>query len=148
MKFQFKFKRILQLKEREKDQAHSLYEQSIQKFEATAQKLYELLKEKEELEQFQTNELATGFSVQKIRHHQQYIDHLAIVIDKWHKRVIHARNEMAKQQRNVQAKNIEVKKYEKMKDKNYEIYRYSMNANENALLDEIAGIQYYHRKGN
>ena len=74
MKYEFKFQNILNLKEIEKDRAFSVYQNSIIKFEEAAKQLYELLKKKEKLEEFQSQQLKNGFSIHEIRHYQQFIE--------------------------------------------------------------------------
>ncbi len=148
MKFNYKFQHILTLKEREKEETFSLYEESVRQFERTAQKLYELLKKKEVLEQFQSEKLETGFSIQKIRHHQVFVHNLEETINYWQKQVISTRNEMKYWEEKLLESNIEVKKYEKIKDKSYEYFQQWVSNYENNQMDEIAAIQFQHRKGN
>lgn len=148
MKFDFKFQHILTLKEREKEETSSLYEESVHQFERAAKKLYDLLKKKEVLEKFQSEKLETGFSIQKIRHHQLFINNLEETINFWQKKVIATRNEMQYWEEKLLESNIEVKKYEKIKDRSYEHFLQLINTNENNQLDEIAAIQFQHRKGN
>ncbi|RWR14124.1 flagellar export protein FliJ [Siminovitchia fortis] len=148
MKFDYKFQHILTLKEREKEETYSLYEESVRQFERAAKNLYELLKKKEVLEQFQSEKLETGFSIQKIRHHQLFINNLEETIDYWQKQVMATRNEMKHWEEKLLESNIEVKKYEKMKDKSYKYFQELINTYENNQMDEIAAIQFQHRKGN
>lgn len=48
MRYQFKFDKILSLKSREVDEAQVVYQDSVKKFEEAADRLYHLLKKKEE----------------------------------------------------------------------------------------------------
>lgn len=148
MKFNYRFQHILTLKEREKEETLTLYEESVRQFEGAAKRLYDLLKKKEVLEQFQTDKLKTGFSIQKIRHNQLFIDNMEETIDFWQKKVMATRKEMRYWEGKLLESNIEVKKYEKMKEKSYEHFQQWININENKQMDEIAAIQVQHRKGN
>ncbi|MBD8004020.1 flagellar export protein FliJ [Bacillus norwichensis] len=148
MKFNYKFQHILTLKEREKEETFSLYEESVRQFERAAQKLYELLKKKEVLEQFQSEKLETGYSIQKIRHNQIFVHNLEETINYWQKQVISTRKEMKYWEEKLLESNIEVKKYEKIKDKSYDYFQQWVNHYENNQMDEIAAIQFQHRKGN
>lgn len=148
MRFNYKFQHILTLKEREKEETLTLYDESVRQFENAAKKLYDLLKKKEVLEQFQSDKLETGYSIQKIRHNQLFINNLEETIDFWQKKVMATRNEMRYWEGKLLESNIEVKKYEKMKDKSYEYFQQWINTNENNQMDEIAAIQFQHRKGN
>ena len=44
MRYRFKFEKIMMVKEREKDEALSVYNDSVKRFEDVAEKLYESLK--------------------------------------------------------------------------------------------------------
>lgn len=46
MAYNYKFQKILQLREREKEETQTLYNESLKQFEAAAEKLYSLLKRK------------------------------------------------------------------------------------------------------
>ncbi|MFE7151723.1 flagellar export protein FliJ, partial [Heyndrickxia sporothermodurans] len=110
MKYQYKFEKILSLKEREKDEALSTYQKSVKRFENVAEELYQLLKKKEDLLDFQTSKLETGLSIQEIRHHQRFITNLEKSIKHYQDLVINARNQMNWYEQKLQEKNIEVKK--------------------------------------
>lgn len=145
MKYQFKFDRILQIKEREKEEASTLYQESIKKFEEVAQKLYEYLKRKEDLEAYQMSRLSNGLSVQEIRHYQQFISNLEKSIDYYQKMVINARNRMNYYQEKLVEKNIEVKKFEKMREKGFNQFMEEMKFIEAKQMDDISIQQYMHR---
>lgn len=148
MKYQYKFEKILSLKEREKDEALSTYQKSVKRFENVAEELYQLLKKKEDLLDFQTSKLETGLSIQEIRHHQRFITNLEKSIKHYQDLVINARNQMNWYEQKLQEKNIEVKKYEKLKEKDFEKYLFLLQEIENKQIDEISTKIYFHRIGN
>lgn len=148
MKYEYKFQKILTLKEREKDEALSLYQESVKKFEDVAEQLFDLLKKKENLEQYQLHELTGGLSIYKIRHYQQFISNLEKTINHVQRLVMNARNTMNWYEEKLKETNIEVKKYEKLKDKTYQYYLQVLEKTENKYLDEYSSIQYFHRGGN
>lgn len=148
MKYQYKFEKILSVKEREKDEALSTYQNAVKRFENVAEELYQLLKKKEDLESYQSMKLQTGFSVQEIRHYQRFITNIEKSIHYYQELVANARNTMNWCEKQLQEKNIEVKKYEKMKTKDFEKYLDILKFEENKQLDEISTIQYFHRTGN
>ena len=94
MRYRFKFEKIMMVKEREKDEALSVYNDSVKRFEDVAEKLYESLKKKEDLENYQSLRLENGLPVQEIRHHQHFILNLQKTIDHFQKMVMNARNQM------------------------------------------------------
>lgn len=148
MKYQYKFEKILSLKEREKDEALSTYQKAVKRFETVAEELYRLLKKKENMLDFQTSKLETGFSIQEIRHYQRFITNLEKSITHYQELVINARNQMNWCELQLQEKNIEMKKYEKMKEKDYRKFLDLLNELENKQLDEISTQSYFHRIGN
>lgn len=76
MAYQFRFQKLLELKENEKDQSLSEYQQSVSEFENVAEKLYENMSKKELLEQNKEKKLKSGMSVQEMRHYQQFVSNL------------------------------------------------------------------------
>lgn len=147
MQYQFKFNKILHIKEREKDQALDVYSQAVKRFEEAAGKLYELLKKKEDLEASQFSRLLMGLPVQEIRHHQHFVEALEKTIDHYQKMVANARSQMNFQQEKLMEKNIEVKKYEKMKEKDLASFMESMKQTEGRQMDDIS-IQLFMNRGN
>jgi flagellar protein FliJ len=145
MSYQYKFQRILTLKEKEKDEVQEMYRGSIEKFETVAEKLYEFLKKKETLELHQETKLQGGLSVQDIRHHQQFITNLETTISYYQDLVIQARNRMNWYEEKLVDMNVEVKKYEKMKEKDFDRFLQNIQWMENKQLDEVSVVQYMKR---
>jgi flagellar protein FliJ len=146
MSYHFKFARVLALKEREKEEALAVYQDSVRKFEEVAEKLYELLKKKEDLEAFQSNELKGGISIVQIRHHQQFIGNLEKTINHYQKMVMNARHRMTIYQEKLMDKNIEVKKFEKIREKDLGKFIAELKATESKQMDDIS-IQHFMNRG-
>ncbi|WP_226643904.1 flagellar export protein FliJ [Mesobacillus subterraneus] len=146
MRYQYKFDKILSLKTREVDEAQVVYQDSVKKFEEAADRLYHLLKKKEDLESFQSDRLLDGLPVQEIRHHQQFIGNLEKSIDHYQKVVMNARNIMNFQQVKLMEKNQEVKKYEKIKEKDQLQFLAAEKYAENRMMDEVSIQQYMNRE--
>ncbi len=72
MAYQYRFERVLTVREREQKEAEDRYRDSVDSFEKMAQKLYELLKKKELMEDSQADQMKTGIPVQLLRHGQQF----------------------------------------------------------------------------
>ena len=81
-----------------------------------------LLKKKEDIENYQSARLVNGLPVQEIRHHQHFILNLQKTIDHYQKMVMNARNQMNFHQEKLMQKNIELKKYEKIKEKDKVVF--------------------------
>ena len=112
MNFHYKFEKILDLREREKDVQMMAYEKAVQAFEEVATELYNLLKKKEELERKQARQIQRGLSVQEIRMQQNFLNSLQRDIDNLQQKVMIARQKMQFEHQKLVQKNIEVKKYE------------------------------------
>lgn len=147
MVYQFKFDKLLHIKEKEKSEAAAEYNGAVRKFEDAAEKLYELLKKKEDLELYQSAKLADGLSVSEIRHHQQFIGNLQKSIEFYQRMVINARTRMNLFQEKLLEKNVEVKKYEKIKEKDFLHYQEEIKFAEARQMDDIS-IQQYMNRGN
>jgi flagellar FliJ protein len=142
MIYQYKFEKILSIKEKEKTDALAKYNAALKKFEEVAEKLYKLLKKKEELLEFQQEKLRNGLSVQDIRHHQLFMDNLEKLLSLCQKEVIEARYTMNTQRDILMERNIEVKKYEKMKENDFLKFLDVVKEAENKEMDEISIRQY------
>lgn len=147
MIYQYKFEKILTIKEKEKNDALSKYNEALKKFEEAAEKLYKLLKKKEDLLAFKQEKLDKGLSVQEIRHHQLFMDNLEKIIEHNQKTVIEARYRMTLHQEKLMESNIEVKKYEKIRERDFQRFIDVMKESENKNMDEIS-IQQFLSKEN
>ncbi|MEJ9211013.1 flagellar export protein FliJ [Bacillus smithii] len=146
MGYNFKFEKILQIKEREKEEIQSGYHRAKRQFEQVAEKLYELLKKKEDLLAFQETQLASGFPVYEIQHYQLFISNLEKMINYQQQLVMNARNRMFWFENKLKEKNIEVKKYEKIKEKEWQKYQKLLGQMENREMDELSVIQFMNRR--
>ncbi|WP_350302001.1 flagellar export protein FliJ [Peribacillus frigoritolerans] len=142
MIYQYKFEKILTIKEKEKTDALAKYNAALKKFEDVAEKLYKLLKKKEELLEFQQEKLRNGLSIQEIRHHQLFMDNLEKLLNHCQHEVIEARYKMNIQRDILMERNIEVKKYEKMKENDFLKFLDVIKEAENKQMDEISIRQF------
>ena len=145
MIYQYKFEKILTIKEKEKKDALGKYNAALKKFEGAAEKLYKFLKKKEDLIAYQQEKMAQGMSVQDIRHHQSFMDNLEKLISISQEEVMEARYRMNLQQENLMERNIEVKKYEKMKENDLLKFLEHMREEENKQMDEISIRQFINK---
>ncbi|MED1424816.1 flagellar export protein FliJ [Bacillus altitudinis] len=128
MRYQYKFQKLLELKESEKDKSLAAYQQSVSAFEQAAEKLYENMSKKELMEKSKEEKLRSGMSVQEMRHYQQL--------------VIMKRHQMNEKQSDLTEKNIEFKKFEKMKEKQFEKFSLEHKAIEMKEMDDISISQF------
>lgn len=147
MNYQYKFDKILTIREKEKKDAFSKYSEAVKSFEEVAEKLYKLLKKKEELQEFQLVKLSEGLSVLELRHHQTFMDNLEKMITHYQHEVIAARERMNTLQSILIDKNIEVKKYEKIREKDFAKYQEMVKMIEKNQMDDVS-IQTFLSKEN
>lgn len=146
MGYHYKFDKILQLREREKEESENIYREAVEQFEIEAEKLYGLLKKKEELIDVQEQKMKTGFSVLDIQHYQQFISNLEKLIEQQQQVVMTARGRMQWCEQQLKEKNIEVKKYGKIRTKDLAVYHKWLNIEEAKQMDELSSIQFMNRK--
>lgn len=143
--YAYRFEKILDVKENEKDQARANFEQSKTEFERVATKLYNLLKSKEEIIDRQEQHMKNGISVFDLKQHQYYLETLEKSISIWQLKVIEARNKMNIMESRLKDSNIEVKKYEKMKEKDFLLFMEQLKQSEMNQMDEISIQMFMNR---
>lgn len=142
MAYQYRFEKILDVREQEKTQTELTYKESVKQFEEVATKLYDLLKKKEDLLAYQNERLTIGASIDEINHYARFIDSLEKTIVDIQKKVVQARVKMNWHEEKLLEKNIEVKKYEKMREKDMQVFQTEQERIEVIRLDELSSMAY------
>jgi flagellar protein FliJ len=140
--YQYRFAKILDIREQEKVQTEMAYKEAVKTFEEVATKLYDLLKKKEDLIEFQNERLQTGASVDEITHYARFFTSIEKTIEDLQKKVVQARVKMNWHEEKLLEKNIEVKKYEKMREKDFQSYQVEQERIEMIRLDELSSMLY------
>ena len=105
--YNYRFGKILVVREQEKNESEMAYKESIRVFEGIATKLYDLLKKKENLINFQQERLQYGSSIDEINHYARFIDSLEKTITDVQQKVGQARAKMNwHEQKLLQKKNL------------------------------------------
>ncbi|AZB44840.1 flagellar biosynthesis chaperone FliJ [Bacillus sp. FJAT-42376] len=146
MEYTFRFQKILELKENEKDLRLTEYNRSVKDFETAAEKLYESMKKKEVLEENTKKQLKNGMAVQAIRHYQQFVTNLDRTIEYYQKLVMISRNNMKEKQEVLMESNSEVRKFEKMKERHNELNREIEKQNDSRSMDDLSIRSYMYRE--
>ena len=136
--FQYKFEKILTVREKEKTDAQAKYGEAVNKFEEIANKLYKLLKKKEDLLQYQQEKMLEGLSVIELRQHRVFLENVERTIAHCQQQVMVARQRMEAYQTVLIERNIEVKKYEKIKEKQFERYVEASKVEESIQMNDIS----------
>lgn len=90
----YRFEKVLTIREQEKNETEIAYKESVRSFEEVATKLYDLLKKKENLIEFQQERLVVGSSIEEIHHYARFIDSLEKTIADVQQKVVQARSKM------------------------------------------------------
>ncbi|HWO97855.1 MAG TPA: flagellar export protein FliJ [Bacillus sp. (in: firmicutes)] len=147
MAYQYKFDRVMSIKENEKDRLRAEYSEAVQQFEKVGQQLYEYLKQKENLIDEHAKKMQAGLSITDIKQFQLFVANLEKVIAVYQQKVMSARQTMQLAELKLRDKNMEVKKFEKMKVKDFQRYKETQKELESKQMDEVS-IQQYMLKGN
>lgn len=142
VQYTYRFEQVLTIREQEKQQAEAAYKDSVRTFEEVATQLYDLLKKKEDLINFQNERLEIGSTIDEIHHYSTFINSLEQTIADVQKKVIDARAKMNWHEQKLVEKNLEVRKYEKMREKDLEQFKFEQDRLEMLQLDEIASLMY------
>ncbi|KFL44337.1 flagellar biosynthesis chaperone [Lysinibacillus sp. BF-4] len=145
--YNYRFQQILTIREQEKNETEMAYKDATKAFEDVATKLYDLLKKKEDLIDYQQERLKIGASIDEVHHYARFIDSLEKTIADAQQKVIQARAKMQWYEEKLLEKNLEVRKFEKMREKDHERFKEEQSRIEMNFLDEVS-LQTYNKKGN
>lgn len=145
MAFQYTLQKILDMKEKEKQQQEIEYTKALHVFEEKATELYNLLKQKEEVEESCRLQLQKGISIYEIRLQQRALSLLHNEIERVQHTTNIARDHMYRKQHELMVSSVEAKKYEKLKDIKKEEYLMEQKRLDTKLMDEISLQSYVNR---
>lgn len=138
----FALRKILDLRNEEKNSALLEQKEAVDQFEKIAKQLYTQLKTKEIAESTLNNMYEQSEIIMKIREQTIYIDSLNDKINKLQQEVQIARNHMKNKQHVVTERHVELKKIEKMIEKREEQAKKEIAITEMRQLDEISLNRY------
>ncbi|MCK1996163.1 flagellar FliJ protein [Paenisporosarcina quisquiliarum] len=144
--YEFKFAKVLTIREQEKSETELAYKESVSAFEKVATELYNLLKKREDTTETQNSLLVSGLSINNIHHYSNYIEGLQKRIDIIQKEVIQARSKMNWMEEKLLEKSLEVKKFEKIKEKDFEHFHQEQQRLETIQLDEISSLKFQNKE--
>ncbi|WP_078554676.1 flagellar export protein FliJ [Bacillus alkalicellulosilyticus] len=145
MSFRYTLQKVLEIKEKDKQEKQQMYITATQTFEETATQLYNLLKRKEEIESDYRTKLEKGIVVFELQRHQSVMSGLQRNIEEQQFKTNVAREQMVQTQDVLTKSSIDVKTFEIMKERKYEQYLFEEKAKENQFMDEISVQLYVNR---
>jgi flagellar protein FliJ len=144
--YNYRFAKILDIREQEKTQTEIAYKESVKNFEDVATKLYEMLKRKEDILQYQNERLQIGATIDEITHYANFLTSIEKTVEDLQKKVMQARVKMNWHEEKLLEKNIEVRKFEKMREKDREVFNAEQERIESIRLDELSTMAYYKKE--
>ncbi len=145
MSFQFALHKVMELKEREKNNSQTEYEAALRNFEVTATELYHMLKNKEELEEQARQQIERGTSIFELQQSESNLLRLQQEIYAQQQTTQRAREKMNIKQQQLMDTTIEFKKYEKMKELKKEQFEQEVKRLEAIEMDELSMQIYANR---
>jgi len=139
------FNKILNHQEQIKNQALLAHREAVNEFEISAEKLYLLLKKKEQVETEYNYYLSSAGTVTTLATHYAFIKQIQERIADVQVEVNQKRADMEKKQQILTEEHIEVKKYEKIIERKEERKEERIKYNEKQMMDEISNRQYFNR---
>ncbi|WP_462410738.1 flagellar export protein FliJ [Neobacillus sp. Marseille-QA0830] len=144
MTFHFPYMHILNLKEKEKDQALSEFGLLTQKKEAIMKEYRSFEVKKDEFIQQAQERRST--SIADIQQRNEYLSSLDRRLAGLKEQIELFDKEIADKQTELLAKQQEEKTWFHLRDKSYEKYIQKQKKIEQDLMDEMATIRYYHQR--
>ncbi|PIC71803.1 MULTISPECIES: flagellar export protein FliJ [unclassified Sporosarcina] len=144
--FHYRFDKVLNLREQERDETEMAYKEAIEEFEKIATQLYDQMKKKETVLEEQQQRMTTGFSIDDLHSYSRFINTLDLTIDHIQQEVMKSRSKMNWYESQLLEKNIEVKKFEKMKKIGKEQYDAEMEHVEINRIDELSTMKFRSRE--
>ncbi|MGL4523576.1 MAG: flagellar export protein FliJ [Bacilli bacterium] len=138
-----RFDKLLKMKEFQKNEANTAYQEARFHFEQQAENLYRLLKKKEELLAQEEQQMQQqNCTIAQILANHQFVEVLEKEIAVIQQHVIAARQMMQTKQQHLVIATVETKKYDKIYEKKKEIHKKEVATQEQLLLNEMS-IQMY-----
>ncbi|MEO2076753.1 MAG: flagellar export protein FliJ [Bacillus sp. (in: firmicutes)] len=146
MSFQFRFEKILTMKEKEKESA--LHEMNVVKHmkETVEKQLLDLVEKKESYIMAFEKIANQSIKVTDIQEREQYIHFLNKQIDRLRKKVLEITQEFNRKSHLLVAKNQEEKMWSSWREKSLDEYTEKIKREEQNQLDEMAVIRYFRSK--
>ncbi|WP_313234458.1 flagellar export protein FliJ [Sporosarcina ureae] len=144
--FYYRFDKVLNLREQERDETEMAYKEAIEEFEKIATQLYDQMKKKENILEEQQQRMTTGFSIDDLHSYSRFINTLDLSIDHIQQEVMKSRSKMNWYESQLLEKNIEVKKFEKVKEIGKQQHNVEMEHVEINRIDELSTMKFRSRE--
>lgn len=147
MSFVYSLQKVLDMKEKEKEQAEISYSKSMQALKQEEERLHHLEQNKKQMEQ-QMLQKEKSISLAELKTNYEYIGHLQRLIIQANESKVRAEKEVEMKQFILSERTMDQKIWEKLKENSFEKYKDNMRLIEQKELDEIAVGRYYRQQAN
>jgi flagellar FliJ protein len=147
MSFVYSFQKILDMKEKEKEQAEVNYSKSIRVLQQEQQRLDSLKSNKKYLEE-RMLQGEQNISLAELKTNYEYIGHLQRLITQANESKELAEKDVEAKQSILSERAIDQKIWEKLKEQSFEKYKEELRKKEQKELDEISVSRYFRQNVN
>ncbi|MBS4213048.1 flagellar export protein FliJ [Neobacillus rhizophilus] len=144
MSFQFRFEKILNMKEKEKESALNEMNMVRKKKEIAEGELLELVERKESY--LQDFEQKASLRVTEMLEREQYLYFLDKQIERVKRKVADLTRDFNLKNQLLLSKNQEEKVWSTWREKSFDEYSEKIKRDEQNMLDEMAVIRYFHNR--
>lgn len=137
-KFNFTMQKVLNLKEKNREQEEWNYARILQSLNEERDILTKLLLEKEEQQDLILENQQKGVSIETINLHQSYIQHIEDSIKHQTRKISKLERDLSEKQQELLLLKIDEKKWLKLKEKKFNEFIVKENQIEQIEIDEIA----------
>ncbi|MGM8214469.1 flagellar export protein FliJ [Bacillaceae bacterium W0354] len=138
--------KLYKIREREMNDAQQQFNRAIEHFEKVGQKLFDLLKTKEQTEEQIQQQMKKRMKIIQLNHYEIYHQTLENEEKDLQMKVHQARVNMNNKQQNLTYAHQELKKLEKMIEKKKEDINEQMKRVEMKFIDEVSVQQFIRQK--
>ncbi|WCK52897.1 flagellar export protein FliJ [Aneurinibacillus sp. Ricciae_BoGa-3] len=143
MSFVYSFQKLLDLKEKEKEQAQMGYAKSREALEQEDARLQKLVQDKVQMQRVIYQKTEANITMADLRNSYEYLDHMQQLIIKAHHTRAEAEQVMRHQQEALQQKALDEKVWKKLKENSHMQYTEKLKQQEQKELDEMAVARYF-----
>jgi len=141
--FNFRFQKILELKENEKDFAQIQMADAIKHQEIGFRKKEAIQHKIMDAERLKKEKQQGGINISELRMLESYIHQLQELLFSSNRELVHLQNNVVESQSHLQMKAQEEKTWENLKQKKKTQFEEQSKAAENSFFDELASTRFY-----
>lgn len=141
--FQFSLQKVLNLKEKNKEQEEYRYMESFKRYQVEKEQLQQLLNQKQLMEEEFVQGQVNGVLIADIHHTQEYILYLNHSIHQQEKKLEQLFNDLKIKQNSLMEIKKEVKIWDNLRERKREDFNLEENRNEQKELDDMASLRSF-----